>query len=175
MTKKSTSAPVGHGPTHDSSYKLLYSHVAMVSDLLQGFIPGTWVDELDLTTLEKCNGSYVSDDLRDRADDLIWRVRWGRDWLYVYLLLEFQSSIDRWMAVRIQTYLGLLYQDLIRTRQLSTAGRLPPVLSIVPYNGADPWNAARTLDDLIESAPSVLREYRPQQAYFLIDEQSETV
>jgi len=171
VTKKSTSAPVGHGPTHDSSYKLLYSHVAMVSDLLQGFIPGTWVDELDLTTLEKCNGSYVSDDLRDRADDLIWRVRWGRDWLYVYLLLEFQSSIDRWMAVRIQTYLGLLYQDLIRTRQLSTAGRLPPVLSIVPYNGADPWNAARTLDDLIESAPSVLREYRPQQAYFLIDEQ----
>ncbi|WP_243448577.1 Rpn family recombination-promoting nuclease/putative transposase, partial [Candidatus Thiosymbion oneisti] len=74
------------------------------------------------------------------------------------------------MAVRIQTYLGLLYQDLIRTRQLSGTGRLPPVLPIVLYNGADPWNAARTLDDLIEPAPSVLHPYRPQQAYFLIDE-----
>ncbi len=167
MTKKETD----RGPTHDSSYKLLYSHVAMVGDLLQGFIPGAWVEELDLTTLEKCSGSYVSDDLRDRADDLIWRVRWNRDWLYVYLLLEFQSSIDRWMAVRVQTYLGLLYQDLIRTQQLSSTGRLPPVLPIVLYNGASPWNAACALDDLIEPAPPVLREYRPQQAYFLIDEQ----
>ncbi|WP_243448503.1 Rpn family recombination-promoting nuclease/putative transposase, partial [Candidatus Thiosymbion oneisti] len=78
----------------------------MVGDLLRGFVPDTWVKELDLTTLEKCSGSYVSDDLRDRADDLIWRVHWGQDWLYVYLLLEFQSTIDRWMAVRIQTYLG---------------------------------------------------------------------
>jgi len=114
---------------------------------------------------------HVSDDLHDRADDLIWRVRWGHDWLYIYLLIEFQSTIDHWMAVRIQTYLGLLYQDLIRTRQLSKASRLPPVLPIVLYNGADPWNAAGTLDDLIEPAPPVLCKYRPQQAYFLIDEQ----
>jgi len=34
---------------------------------------------LDLATLKKCSGSYVSDELRDRADDLIRRVRWGRD------------------------------------------------------------------------------------------------
>ena len=65
-------------------------------------------NQLDLSTLEICSGSYVSDDLRDRADDIVWRVRRGRDWLYLYLLLEFQSTIDRWMAVRIQTYLGLL-------------------------------------------------------------------
>lgn len=75
------------------------------------------------------------------------------------------------MAVRIQTYLGLLYQDLIRTRQLSSTGRLPPVLPIVLYNGADPWNTARALDDLIELALPVLHQYRPQQVYFLIDEQ----
>lgn len=49
---------------------------------------------LDLTTLERCSGSDVTDDLRDRADDIVWRLRWGTDWLYVYLLLEFQSSVD---------------------------------------------------------------------------------
>jgi len=64
VTKKKTDP----GPTHDSSSKLLY---IPIGDLLQGFIPGAWINELDLTTLEKCSGSYVSDDLRDRADDLI--------------------------------------------------------------------------------------------------------
>jgi len=157
-------------PGHDSGYKLLYSHVAMVRDLLRQVVPGAWIDQLDLGSLEKCSGSYVSDDLRDRSDDLIWRVRWGPDWLYLYLLLEFQSTIDAWMAVRIQTYVGLLYQDLIRTGQLSVAGQLPPVLPLVLYNGIKPWDAARDLDTLIAPGPAILRDYRPRQGYYLLDE-----
>ncbi|WP_295607031.1 Rpn family recombination-promoting nuclease/putative transposase [uncultured Lamprocystis sp.] len=157
-------------PGHDSGYKLLYSHVAMVRDLLRHVVPGDWIDQLDLGSLEKCSGSYVSDDLRDRSDDLIWRVRWGPDWLYLYLLLEFQSTIDAWMAVRIQTYVGLLYQDLIRTGQLTAAGQLPPVLPLVLYNGIKPWDAARDLDALIAPGPAILRDYRPRQGYSLLDE-----
>jgi hypothetical protein len=60
---------------YDSSYKLLYAHPAMIADLLSGFLPGAWVAELDLRSLQKVRGSYVSDDLRDREDDIIWRVR----------------------------------------------------------------------------------------------------
>jgi len=66
------------------------------------------------STLEKMPGSYVTDDLRQRADDVVWRVKADGEWVYLYLLIEFQSSVDAWMAVRIMTYVGLLYQDLIR-------------------------------------------------------------
>jgi hypothetical protein len=55
----------------------------------------------------------------EREDDMIWRLRWGGRWLYVYLLLEFQSSVDRFMAVQLLTYIGLLYQDL------AAAGEIP--------------------------------------------------
>ena len=48
--------------------------------------------------------------------------------LYVYLLLEFQSDVDPWMAVRLLVYVGLLYQDLIRAGCLTPDGCLPPVL-----------------------------------------------
>ncbi len=57
----------------DHSYKLLFSHTAMVEDLLRGFIHEEWVKELDFTTLEKVSGSFISDDLRERENDLIWR------------------------------------------------------------------------------------------------------
>ena len=67
---------------HDTSYRLLFSHPEMVRDLLLGFVPGEWVRELDFDSLEKMNGSYVTDDLRSRHADTIWRVRWGEDWLY---------------------------------------------------------------------------------------------
>ncbi|MDO4233014.1 MAG: Rpn family recombination-promoting nuclease/putative transposase [Lautropia sp.] len=102
----------------DASYKLLFSSPELVRDLVLGFIPDEWLHSLDYATLEKVPGSYVTDDLRHRADDVIWRVRTGEDWIYLYLLIEFQSRPDRWMAVRMMTYVGLLYQDLIRRGEL---------------------------------------------------------
>lgn len=65
---------------HDNSYKMLFSYPEMVRDLLTGFVREQWVHELDFTTLEKVSGSYVTDELRDREDDIIWRVRWGDGW-----------------------------------------------------------------------------------------------
>ncbi len=159
---------------HDNSYKHLFSHVSMIEDLLKGFVKEAWVEELDFATLEKVNGSYVSDDLRGRSDDIVWRVRWGEDWLYVYLLLEFQSSNDPWMAVRIMTYLGLLYQDLIESKQFAVhsrgAKKLPPVLPIVLYNGDPAWTAATDVSELIQVIPGGLAKYRPSLQYLMLSE-----
>ena len=37
--------------------------------------------------------------MRHRADDVVWRVKVGGDWVYLYILIEFQSKVDAWMAV----------------------------------------------------------------------------
>ncbi|PJI37749.1 MAG: hypothetical protein CTR54_22900 [Rhizobium sp.] len=87
---------------------------------------------MDFSTLEKVNASSVADDPRNRHDAVVWRVRFRDHWLYVDLLLEFQSTVDRFMAVRILSDTGLLYQDLIRGQSLHQ-DRLPPVLPIVLY------------------------------------------
>ena len=106
-----------------------------VRDLVLGFIPDDWLRGLDYSTLEKVPASYVTDDLRQRSDDVIWRVKTGDDWLYLYILIEFQSQVDPFMAVRMLVYVGLLYQDLIRREEVKPGRPLPPVLPIVLYNG----------------------------------------
>jgi predicted transposase YdaD len=63
---------------HDNAYKHVFSHPRAVADLLRGFVHEDWVAQLDYTTLEKVSGSYVTDDLRDREDDIIWRIRMAR-------------------------------------------------------------------------------------------------
>ena len=142
----------------------------MVEDLLQGFVHEAWVQEVDLRTLERVSDSQISDDLRSRHDDLVWRVRWGPDWLYLYLLLEFQSSVDQYMAVRVLAYVALLYQSLIRAGQLPASGKLPPVVPIVLYNGRTRWAASRTVEALVETMPGSLAPYCPRLRYVLIDE-----
>ena len=155
---------------HDQSYKRLFSHPKMVEDLLQGFVHEDWIAQVDFTTLEVFKDSFVSNNLIERHDDIIWRVRWGESWLYVYLLLEFQSSVDNFMAVRIMVYIGLLYQYLVDTQEMTAEDKLPPVLPIVIYNGSTRWNAAQDVSELVTEVPNDLDKYRPHLRYFLIDE-----
>ncbi len=169
-------------PNHDNAYKNFFSHPQTIQDLLRGFVGEDWVDLLDFETLEKVNGSYVTDDLRDKEDDLIWRIHMKNgkgttakdakdDWIYVYLLLEFQSRVDKFMAVRIMTYIGLLYQDLIKSKKIKgKAKKLPPVFPLVLYNGLKPWKAEREVENVIEPVPKSLAAYRPSLRYFLLDE-----
>jgi len=155
---------------HDHSYKLLFSHQAMMADLLRGFIRAAWVRQVDLSSLERVPASQVSETLQERADDLLWRVRWPAGWLYIYLLVEFQSTVSRYMAVRIATYTSLLYEGLIRSRQLVPGRQLPPVLPIVLYNGRERWTAPRDLGALIAEGPESLAPYQPRWPYVLIEE-----
>lgn len=91
--------------------------------------------------------------------------------MYIYLLLEFQSTVDPCMAVRVLTYVGLLYEELIDAGQCCHHdGALPPMLPIVLYNGAARWNAAEELTPLMEQGPPALTVYRPNVRYLLIDE-----
>ena len=157
----------------DLGYKRVFAHRVMVADLLLGFVREPWVAEVEMDTLERVSGSYVSDDLREArmiSSGAYIAVRWRGRWLYVYLLLEFQASVDPFMALRILVYVGLLYQDLIRADELTPDGRLPPVLPLVLYSGDESWTAAREIGELIESVPGGLDQYRPQMRYLLLEE-----
>ena len=157
----------------DPAYKWLFSRPGMVRDLLRGFAARGWSGSLDFDTLTPLPPSYVSEDLRQRHGDLVWRVRFRfREdrWLYLVLLLEFQAAVDRTMAVRMLAYTALLYQKLIADGALGEDGALPPVLPIVIYNGRRPWTAVMDVSELVSSGSPVLARYQPSQRYFLLDQ-----
>jgi predicted transposase/invertase (TIGR01784 family) len=151
----------------DSGYKLLFSHPELVADLLRGFVPEPWVAEVDFATLTPVKGSYVSEELRQRHDDVVWKVRLREQWLYVYVVIEFQSEPDPFMALRLLVYVGMLYQDLLRRDELPTDGRLPPVLPIVLYHGTPAWTGALEFRDLLTPAPPGLERYQPRFQIFV--------
>ena len=155
---------------HDSSYKYLFSAPEMVRDLIMGFVPDEWLHRLDYATLERVDGSYITEDFRGRADDIVWRIKVGGAWAYLYLLIEFQSTVDKYMALRMMVYQGLLYQDLIKQGKVLSDGRLPPVLPIVLYNGSQRWTAVRDVFDLIPPVPGLVEQFKPRAKYLLVDE-----
>jgi len=159
-------------PDHDGLYHRFFSDPAVVAQLLREFVAGPWLDGLDLDGLERVGTKFHADTGERREGDLVWRIprREGGD-AYVMLLLEFQSTPDPWMALRMLVYAGLLWQQLVREQRLMPDGRLPPILPVVLYNGDPRWRAPVDLVDLIglpDASP--MWQWQPGLRYHLIDE-----
>lgn len=154
----------------DTVYKQLFSHPEILRELLTGFLEADWAASLGVGAFERVNASYASERGKARHDDMVWRVNVGGEWVYVYILLEFQARSEHWMALRMQVYIGLLYQDLVRQRRLSRGRKLPPVLPVVLYSGRQPWRAATELAELSLPPPDGLEAYQPKQKYLLVEQ-----
>ncbi|MBN2341752.1 MAG: Rpn family recombination-promoting nuclease/putative transposase [Deltaproteobacteria bacterium] len=155
---------------HDGSYKRIFSEPRMVQDLLTGFVKQQWVNELDFTTLEQITSEHISDNFDKRFNDTVWKVKFHNSWMYICILLEFQSTPDKWMSLRIMTYLGLLYETLVRNNEILKTGKLPPVIPIVLYNGTPRWRESTQISDLIDYVSEECDFFRPHLSYLLIDE-----
>ena len=154
---------------HDENYKRLFASPLMVQDVLRACLPADCLAGADFSSLGKLSPEYISDELRKRHGDTVWHLRLGRRRVFL-LLLEFQAQDDRWMALRILTYSGLLYQELIRSRAPEVAGeRLPGVLPVVLYNGTKPWTAAPEMRALVTPVGRWLAPYQPEQRHCLLD------
>ncbi len=156
---------------HDSGYKLLFSHPYLVECLIRGFVPGSWIQQLDFSSLEPVSEAHPRDEIGVRYDDVIWRLRWrdSGEWIYVYLLLELQSTVHPFMAVRVLDYDGGLYRQLVRALRLKAGDPLPIVLPVVLYRGTSAWTAAEDVFDLIARAPAEIAPYLPHLRYLLLD------
>jgi Putative transposase, YhgA-like len=157
----------------DSLYHRLFSHPLMVEALVREFVPEALAIGLDFSNLQRVNPKFNFRRLsgRRRDGDVIWRLPTckGTD-IYLYLLIEFQSRVDWWMAVRTQVYTGLLWQQVIDEKDLRKGAQLPPLLLLVLYNGKKEWQAPTRIQELIAlSGNSALWPWQPQVQYYLLN------
>lgn len=145
----------------ESAYRLLFSQPRMVKDLLRGFLREEWIGWLDPGTLER----RAAPD----AGTLVWRLRWQGGAAAVYLLLRPLAAADPYIAVRLWTDLGRLYQDLLGRREGSLARPLPVVLPVALYGGGAPWTAPRDAFELFQPVPGPLQRYLPRTPFQVFD------
>ena len=142
-----------------------------MADTLLG-AAGNLARALDFSTLQRLPASFVTEHLGQHHADMLWRIRTGGgEWLYLLVLIEFQSTIDRRMAPRMVNYTSRIWLGLDR-EDLGPAGEYPFVLPVVIYNGERRWNAATDIRDLLAPVPEALLGYRPRHRYLLIEPQA---
>ncbi len=114
-------------------------------ELLESFVEEDFIRELDFSTLERIDKSFVTDSFREKESDLIYKIHFKNQEIYIYLLIEFQSTVDRFMALRILRYICEFYEFLIQQK----IKKLPAVFPVLLYNGDIRWTAKHNIKELI--------------------------
>ena len=157
---------------HDRSYRYLLSNLRLFQELVEGFVDEPWVAELDFGRAERVDKTFVLESYLEKESDILYKVPFGDDSLYIYVLVEHQSTVDHAMAFRVMVYIVEIWKDYFSNLEEKERGRadfrLPAIFPIVLYNGQPNWTAPTRLKDTISGA-EMFGPQIPDFEYWLVD------
>ena len=125
--------------------------------------------ELKIDTLQLFATEHVSRDLQKRYQDLVYQATSMTNGGAVYLAFEFQSTVDKHMPLRMNSYCSLLLEQLVRTQPKGLDSAYPRIYPIVIYNGKRRWTAPLQLSEWFGRRSSMLSNYRGRCRINLVD------
>lgn len=157
---------------HDKSYKDLFSNKETFLSLIQTFVSNSWGSKLTKENLVRVDKSYVLSDYEELESDIVYKATFGGKEIFFYMLLEFQSSFDYRMPIRLLLYMIEIWREVLKNTTEKEfkrkSFRLPAIVPIVLYNGARRWTVARNLREVISNS-NILGENILDFKYELID------
>ena len=173
---------------HAMFFEKVFSREDVAQDFLQNYLSETIVNRLDLKTIHLEKESFISNELKSSQADLLFSVRTiDEKIIFIYILLEHKSFIDRWVMLQL---LGYIVKICERQREMNKLNRqeirkqnkhdgkpentgidteyLEPVLPVIIYHGKTEWGAQKPLSSLFHDSENY-QKYIPEFTYELIN------
>ena len=156
---------------HDHLFRSVFGedNETEAASLLQAYLPESVSRALLWSSLKWQSASFIDERLRDSESDLLYAIRRkdGGAVAWLYVLLEHQSTPDRWLRLRLLKYSIRIWER--DRRRHPQEERLRPILPLVLYQGEHSWRHAREFSELfadeVRGWPGV-----PRYAHVLIDQ-----
>jgi predicted transposase YdaD len=156
---------------HDELFRHTFAQPRHAAALFRLVLPPEIVAAIDWSTLEACDGTFVSGRLRKRHTDLLFRARLGDRTVHLHLILEHKSRSGRGTVLQLNSYANRVQMHNWRQQRGRRRRRLPPVLPVVIHHGKQPWRAPTDLAALLDlrgvpdDLHDALRSYQPRFRY----------
>ena len=121
---------------------------------------------LDFSRITYEKRSFISKALQERESDVLLSVPFQEDTdaLFIYILIEHQSTVDKTMGFRLLSYMVQIWESQRReweTEKLpENERRLQPILPILFYTGDRPWTVPVSLTAIMD-VPEILERFVP--------------
>jgi predicted transposase/invertase (TIGR01784 family) len=157
-----------HHP-HDMMVRAVLSDLAEATSFLQWHLPQEISQALNWSTLTLLEGSFVDEDLRASEADFLYEIEHvsSEEPVWIYVLLEHQSTPDRWMRFRLLKYCCRIWDMSFRAHPEQR--ELRAIVPLVFYQGEHSWSYSSEFADLFAES---VREWPgvPHFSHELIDQ-----
>lgn len=149
----------------DKFFKEALSQLSIARDYIRVFLPDPLVQNLDLTTLQLEKDSHLSPGLKPFFSDLVFSCSYGKPQGQVLLsfLYEHKSQPDPHIFFQLLQYMSGIWDKQHRNKQPFT-----PVIPLVFYHGAKPWQK-QAFTDLFTLVDDHIKPFLPIFDYHLTD------
>jgi Putative transposase, YhgA-like len=144
---------------HDKLVRRTFGDLQHARGLLRSLVPAAITGSIDWGTLALIDGSFIDPQLAERQTDLLYSVLLDERPVLLYLLLEHQSSSDRWMPLRMLGYMARIWER--HREQHPSVDNLPAIVPMVLHHSARGWSAPTALHELLDVNPSLRRNLEP--------------
>jgi predicted transposase/invertase (TIGR01784 family) len=140
---------------HDKGYKDLYSNKEIFIDLVKEMLKAPWAKNLTVENLILVNKSYISSDYEEKESDIVYKAIIGDKEVIFYVLLEFQSTVDYRMPIRLFFYISEILREYAKNDNQKANDKnikIPAVIPIVLYNGKKAWDAPQRFREIVSGS-----------------------
>jgi hypothetical protein len=139
---------------HDGLFKQVLGEPARAAAELCAVLPADAAARIDWQRLQAAPANFVDRVFQQSYGDLVFHAPFqGGGEALLWFLLEHQSTMERWMALRVvngQNRMWHHWRALHPERE-----RLPAIVPVVVYHGAQPWDAPRCIAGLLGLPPDM--------------------
>ena len=169
---------------HAMFFEQMFSRLDIATDFISNYLPENVVKLLDISSLELERKSFINKQLQGMQSDILYKIKTidGIP-LWIYVLLEHKSYIDRWVLFQV---LGYIVQIGDHERMINKAKRkqekhrnrsknnnteiefLTPVIPIIVYHGPKKWDIPAHLSQIYQNI-GPFKPYIPDFKFEVVD------
>lgn len=120
---------------HDLLVKATLSHPQATQEFARAYFPADFLERIDMPSLKLTNKSYVTDELKEFHNDLVFSFTIDNQQGYAYCLLEHQSTPDFRMGLRFIKYNIALIEDYLKGKDETTPW--PLIVNVCLYHNSN--------------------------------------
>ncbi|NUU95132.1 hypothetical protein XO10_02345 [Marinitoga sp. 1135] len=155
----------------DQLFKNILSDKEMLVEFINIFLPKLRSYNIKPENIKIENTRFTDLAYGDKESDLLFKIKYDEREMYLFLLIEHQSSVDYLMQFRILEYMIRIWREYIKSfkKESRTKGfKLIPIIPIVFYTGKRKWTAENWFMKKVENW-EMFSEYVPSFKYEIID------
>jgi predicted transposase/invertase (TIGR01784 family) len=149
---------------HDRFFRHVFANPEHAAGELRTVLRGALAARIDWASVRLLPTTFVDPDLAEKRTDLLFSASLAGHEVFIYLLVEHQSSPDAFLPLRLLAYMVRIWEDY--RRRHPDEKRLPPIVPIVVQHTFDGRVQPVAFEELLAVPGDLLDVLRPHLPCF---------